>query len=128
MRQDYEQLPRFALLLENSLEARDFTTPGHLAKQVKNSCGQAAEPLMRGIYCQPWCRTQESFDSLTVIHVANNNTLVVFQITMTSTHEAKAGGVSEILEALPKTMKQVFIIFVVLEDWVDTYLFPQRAH
>jgi len=47
---------------------------------------------------------------------------------MTSTNDVKAGGVSEILEALPKTIKQVFIIFVVLEDWVDNYLVPQRVH
>ena len=82
---------------------------------------------MMRLYCQPRCRTQESFDSLTVIHVVNKETLVVFQIPMASTYKVNPGGVSEIVQTLPKTMKQVLIIFLVPEDRIDNHMFPEPA-
>ena len=124
---DSLQVLTFDLNPENSREARYFTTPGHLANQLKNRCGQGVDPWMIGIYFQPRCRTQESFDSLMVTSIESRDTLVLFQITMATTHAVKTGGVREILQALPKTIQQVFIIFVVPEDRVDNYHLPQKA-
>jgi len=46
---------------------------------------------------------------------------------MASTYRIKVAVVRDILQALPKTIKQVFIIFVVPEDLVDNYQVPLKV-
>ena len=118
----------FLFNIKPGTEVRYYANLAHLAEQLKNRRGgKGVEPGMRGTYFQPWCRTQESFDSVMVTTVQRKETLVLFQITMAITHDIKVGGVREILQALPKTIKQVFIIFVIPADRVDNYKVPQKA-
>ncbi|CUS09017.1 unnamed protein product [Tuber aestivum] len=46
---------------------------------------------------------------------------------MALSHEIKVDGVRAVLLALPKTIKNVFVVFTVPEDRVDNYKLPQKA-
>ena len=99
----------------------------HLAKQLRNSsCARVDTRIIR-IYFQPWCQIQESFNSLTVLPVEGKELLLLSQITISLKHEVKGWGVYNILKALPRMIKQLFIIFIILEDRIDNYRVPQNA-
>ena len=95
---------------------------GIILKSPKGTKGIKSEYFRR--YFHPRSLTQESFDSFLV---TSSNTLILFQITMAMTHDIKVDGVRAILQALPKTITEVFIVFIIPELRVDKYKVPQKV-
>jgi len=123
LKDSYETLS-FGINFASPGEPQYYKTSTDLAGQLKNSGGKGVEHRLIGTYFQPRCPTQESFDSLVVI---DKDTLILFQITMAMTHEIKVDGVRAMVQALPQTLKKVFIVFVIPEDRVENYQRPQKA-
>jgi len=123
-RKDSEEELSFYIDPAHNKEARFFTTSADLANQLKKQGGRGVDNMQIRVYFQPRCRNQEFFDGLMV---KTQDMLILFQITMASTHEIKVGGVRDILQELPKTIKTVCDVFTIPADRADNYKKPQKA-
>ncbi|RPA94839.1 hypothetical protein L873DRAFT_1746270 [Choiromyces venosus 120613-1] len=95
-----------------------FTTPGNLADQVRAIGGRGINPAVVQRYFLPYSRNYPSVDGLLLSDV---KTLLLLQITLAQRHEIKSPGVAELLKSLPKTIKNVYFVFVVPEDRAEDY-------
>jgi len=107
-----------------SREPLFYDTLSNVGTMLQNAVGKGVDPRHIGRYFQPRWPTQESFDSFLVM---STDTLILFQITMAMTHDIKVDGVRAILKALPKTIKNVFIVFTIPQICADKYKSPQRV-
>ncbi|CUS13779.1 unnamed protein product, partial [Tuber aestivum] len=95
-----------------------FTTPGNLADQVREIGGRGINPAVVQRYFLPHSQNYPSVDGLIFRDV---KTLLLLQITLAQQHEIKSPGVAKLLKALPKTIKNVYFVFVVPEDRAEDY-------
>lgn len=99
-----------------------FTTPKSLLELVKNPKGRGINSAVLGQYFLPWSRNYPSVDGLLFFDMT---TILFFQITLAERHNIKSPGVAELLKTLPKTIRNVYFIFVVPEDCAKHYVNAQ---
>ena len=102
----------------------NFTTADTLAEKIRIEDGQGIDPSTIERYFRPRCSNFESLDSLTF---SDMTTLVIFQITLAKKHEIKSYGIKKLLRALPSTIKNINIVFVVSADRVRHYRKKQKV-
>ncbi|PUU82311.1 hypothetical protein B9Z19DRAFT_1120916 [Tuber borchii] len=105
-----------------------FQTPEDLRCKVKGLNGRGINHAVLKKYFLPWSRNYPSIDGLLF---QDPKTIVFFQITLAAQHEIKSPGVAVLLNTLPKTIKNVYFVFVVPEHCADHYskaqLIPDSA-
>lgn len=99
-----------------------FTTPKSLVEKVKGPSGRGINPAVVGRYFLPWSRNYPSVDGLLFF---DKTTILFFQITLAERHDIKSPGVAELLKALPKTIRNVYFIFVVPDECAKHYVKAQ---
>lgn len=95
-----------------------FTTPASLADQVQIEDGRGVSKDVLGKYFQPYAKNEESFDGLVINEV---DTLILLKITIAMRHEINPHGIHRLLAALPTTIKNICIVFVVPSDRARSY-------
>ena len=95
-----------------------FTTAEDLAQTVRVAGGHGIAPSAIEQYFIPFSRTYESVDSLVF---SNHSTLLLFQITIARQHGIKGHGIKQLIKALPETIKDIYIVFVVPEECLESY-------
>ena len=95
-----------------------FKSAEDLAKIVRDKHGKGIDPKQLQQYFLPYSRNQASIDSLVF---TDAHTLVMFQITLATEHEIKVDGITELLRALPTTIRNIYIVFVIPDNRIQHY-------
>jgi len=95
-----------------------FSATKDLACKVKTTRGHGIGPRAIAKYFLPFSRRYESVDGLAF---SDRRTLVLFQITLARQHPIKADGIKELLKCLPKTIRKLYVVFVILERCQSDY-------
>jgi len=96
-----------------------FSTAEDLLSQVKPPRKRhGIDPSAVGKYFIPVSRNYEAIDALLF---QDSSTLLCFQITIAKQHSIKSYGLKKLLGVLPKTIKKIYMIFVVPESCEKDY-------
>ena len=116
----------FEIKYTSSVEPYYYSSLSKVGTSITKTSNRtkSVRPQYFGRYFRPRCLTQASFDSFLV---ANENTLILFQITIAMKHDIKVDGVRAIVQALPQTITNIFIVFIIPELHADKYKVPQKA-
>jgi len=112
----------FSTRKSTSLSENLFTTTLGLGNKVRSKTGNKISQLAINSYFLPYSPNLASVDALMF---TDEETLVVFQITIALRHQIKGKGIKELLQSLPPTINKVCIIFVVPETRLNEYSKPQ---
>ncbi|CUS07218.1 unnamed protein product [Tuber aestivum] len=115
---------QFELLETECLSDHYFTDAQDLDRRVRASSGRGIQSAVLGKYFLPCGRNFESIDGLTFFR---SDTLLLFQITIATTHEIKAHGIRVLLQSLPRTIKIIVLVFVIPSDRAKDYLKVQKV-
>ena len=101
-----------------------FTTVNDLAKKVRAKRGKGINPEQMEKYFLPFCSNYGSIDGLLF---ADSQTIVLFQITLAERHEIMPHAVTELVKALPTTIRNIQIVFVIPQNRSENYSKAQNV-
>ena len=114
-----EQPFEFKAVVSNCSVPNYFTNLENLLIQVRPpEIKKGVDPRVIGKYFIPFSRNYEGIDLLLL---SGPETLLLFQITTAGQHAIKPCAIKQLLKILPKTIKMVYIIFVVPQDREKDY-------
>jgi len=113
----------FSIEMSKTHQRNYFASSANLASQVRVQGGHGIDKAIVGTYFLPLSSNNESFDGLVFTDI---HTVVLFQITVAISHEIKPHGVKELVSAMPATIRNICIVFVVTEDRIGHYAKAQK--
>ncbi|CUS10112.1 unnamed protein product [Tuber aestivum] len=109
--------PLLEFTTSRSESSNHFMDAKNLATQIRVEGGQDIEHEVIGKYCLPY---NANFESVNGLVFSALDTLILLQITISKSHDIKAGGVKKLCELLP-TIKNIHIVFIIPEDCENEY-------
>jgi len=113
----------FQIMKARSSKPNYFTTAQGLATQVRAINGYGIEPAAVTNYFLPISKNYESVDALVF---SDQRTLVLLQITLAKQHSIRPHGIQELLKWLPKTIRNLHLVFVIPETRQSDYARGQK--
>ena len=117
-----------SLLLEfqtyGSKKLNYFHNAHHLARVVRVRNGHGIDKGVIGKYFIPINANFESADGLVF---SASDTLILLQITIAKTHSMGTDGLKQLCDALPATIKNIHIVFVIPDNLLHQYLIAQTV-
>jgi len=101
-----------------SVSPNYFTNEADLAKLVNNAGGHGISNDVVGKYFLPYAHNQASFDGLVFITL---DTVVLLQMTIAESHAVKNKGLKDLFRCLPRTITNIYIVFVIPDDRIQNY-------
>ncbi|KAG0127480.1 hypothetical protein HOY82DRAFT_541919 [Tuber indicum] len=113
---------KFKIYRSESLNC--FPDAKNLATLVRVEGGLGIERDVIRKYFFPFATNFELVDGLVF---SGLDTLILLQITIAKSHDIKLCGVKQLCESIPATIKNIYLVFVILEDCTSEYSHTQSV-